>query len=127
MRSALSIAILSLSVSLSVCLPAQAYEVKTGDVMICDTQKQAERFVELFDGNQQVAIHTVNSEANSPNACAIMNVSYVPGPDQGMARSRSHAFQIIPIAVVGINTADGYRPVEPGVFFTPVEVKEFAV
>ena len=53
MKSALCIAILSLPLSL--CLPAHAYEVQTGAVMICETHKQAERFVELFDGNQSVA------------------------------------------------------------------------
>ena len=31
--------------SLFICLPAHAYELETGTVMICDTQKQAERFV----------------------------------------------------------------------------------
>ena len=127
MKSVLSIAMLSLSASLSVCLPAQAYEVQTGTVMICDTEKQVERFAELFDGNQQVAIHAVNTEENNPNACAVMNISYVAGPEQGTARSRSHAFQITPIVVVGISTENGYAPVKPVIFFTPVEVKEFAV
>ena len=123
MKSALCIAMLSLSV----CLPAHAYEVQTGAVMICDTQKQVERFVELFDGNQQIAIRAVNTEENKPNACAMVDVSYVQGPKLDTARNRSHAFQIIPIVVVGINTADGYAPVKPALFFTPVEVKEFAV
>ncbi|HLQ93420.1 MAG TPA: hypothetical protein VK148_25650 [Xanthobacteraceae bacterium] len=123
MKSALCIAMLSLSV----CLPAHAYEVQTGAVMICDTQKQVERFVEIFDGNQQIAIRAVNTEENKPNACAMVDVSYVQGPKLDTARNRSHAFQIIPIVVVGINTADGYAPVKPALFFTPVEVKEFAV
>ena len=123
MKSALCIAMLSLSV----CLPAHAYEVQTGPVMICDTQKQVERFVELFDGNQQIAIREVNSEENKPNACAIVDVSYVQGPKLDMARNRSHAFQILPIVVIGISTANGYAPVKPTVFFTPVEVKEFVV
>jgi len=123
MKSALCIAMLSLSI----CLPAHAYEVQTGAVMICDTEKQVERFVELFDGNQQIAIRAVNTEENKPNACAIVDVSYVAGPKLDMARSQSHAFRIIPIVVVGINTASGYAPVNPALFFTPVEVKEFAV
>ena len=123
MKSALCIAMLSLSF----CLPAHAYEVETGPVMICDTQRQVERFVELFDGNQQIAIRTVNSEENKPNACAIIDVSYVQGPKLDTARSRSHAFQILPIVVIGISTANGYAPVKPALFFTPVEVKEFAV
>jgi methyl coenzyme M reductase subunit C len=123
MKSALSIAILSLSI----CLPAHAYEVQTGAVMICDTQKQVERFAEIFDGNQQIAIRAVNSEENKPNACAIVDVSYVAGPKLGMARGPSHAFQVMPIVVVGVSTESGYAPVKPVLFFMPVEVKEFAV
>src|SRR4051794_16272020 len=117
MKSALCIAMLSLSV----CLPAHAYELQTGSVMICETQKQAERFVELFDGNHSVATSTVNSEENNPMACTTLDLSYIPGPKQGMARSRSHAFQIIPIVVVGIHTPGGSASVEPRVFFTVVE------
>ena len=123
MKSALSIAMLALSLT----LPAHAYEVQTGAVMICETEKQAERFAELFDGNQSVATRAVNSEENNPMACATLQLSYIPGPKQGMARSRSHAFQIIPIVVVGIHTAGGSSSVAPKLFFTVVEVKEFAV
>ena len=109
------------------CLPGHAYEVETGSITICDTQKQVERFVHLFDENPQVAMSAVNAEENNPNACAEVDVSYVPGPQLGMARSRSHAFQIVRIVVVGANTPGGYRPVKPAIFFTLVQVKEFAV
>ena len=109
------------------CLPGHAYEVETGSITICDTQKQVERFVQLFDEDPQVAMNTVNAEENDPNACAQVDVSYVQGPKLSMARSRSHAFQIVPIVVVGANVPGGYRPIKPAIFFTVVEVKEFAV
>jgi hypothetical protein len=123
MKSILRIALLSLLT----CLPAHAYEVETGAVMVCDTQQQVERFVQLFDGNAQVAIRAVNTEENNPNACAMVDVSYVQGPLLEMARSTSHAFQIIPIVVIGVHTPNGYRQVAPALFFTLVEVKELAV
>jgi hypothetical protein len=123
MKTALIVAILSLIT----CLPAHAYETETGAVMICDTQKQVERYVQVFNGNPQAAIRAVNTEENDPNACALVDVSYVQGPDVGMARSSSHAFRIVPIAVVGVNTSRGYAPVKPDLFFTPVEIKELAV
>jgi len=123
MKTALIVAILS-SVP---CLPAQAYETETGAVMICDTQKQVERYVQVFDGNPRAAIRAVNTEENDPNACALVAVSYVQGPDVSMARSSSHAFRIVPIAVVGVNTARGAAPVKPALFFTPVEIKELSV
>jgi hypothetical protein len=123
MKTALIVAILS-SVP---CLPAQAYETETGAVMICDTQKQVERYVQIFDGNPRAAIRAVNTEENDPNACALVDVSYVQGPDVSMARSSSHAFRIVPIAVVGVSTSSGSTPVKPALFFTPVEIKELSV
>src|SRR5215475_1431344 len=59
--------------------PAQAYEVETGPVLICDAQEQVERFVQAFDGNQDLAINTVNVEEHDPNACAVVNSMYVLG------------------------------------------------
>jgi hypothetical protein len=42
---------------------------------ICDTQKQVERFVQLFDENPQAAMSAVNAEENDPNAYAQVDVS----------------------------------------------------
>ena len=123
MKSALRFAILSLLM----CLPAQARDVETGPVMICDTQQQVERYVQLFNGNREQAIRAVNAEANNPNACAMVDAAYVRGPSLGMARTMSHAFEIIPVAVVGVNTPGGIRPVRSAVYFMLVKVKEFAV
>ena len=108
-------------------LPAQAHEVETGKVLVCDTQKQVERFVTLFDGNAQAAISAVNAEEQDPTACAVVDIAYVSGPQLGIARSRTEAFQIVPIIVVGVNTPAGLRPTSPGAFFTLVKVKEYAV
>ena len=123
MKSALRIAILSLLMGAS----AQAYEVETGTLMICDTQAQVERYAQVFDGNHERAIRTVNAEANNPNACGMIDVAYVQAPDLGMARTMSHAFRVIPVAVIAVNTPGGFRPVNSALYFTLVKVKEFAV
>jgi hypothetical protein len=123
MKSALSYAVLTLLM----CAQAQAYEIESGSVIACDTQEQVERFVQLFDGNQQLAVSSVNSEAQDPSACAVIDVAYVSGPALGVARSSSYAFEITPIVVVGTTTQHGYRQVKPALFFTPVNLKEFAV
>jgi hypothetical protein len=109
------------------CTSAHAYEIETGDVMICDTRQQVERFVELFDGNAQVALSTVNAEQNNPGACALANVAFVRGGAIGMARTMSRAFRIDEILVVGVNGPGGFRQVTPAKFFTLVQVREFAV
>ncbi len=123
MKSALRLAILSLLMG----APAHAYEIETGTVMLCDTRKQVERFVEVFDGDHARAIRTVNAEENNPNACGMVDVAYVQAPDLGMARTMSHAFRIIPVAVVAVNTPGGFRQVRSALYFTLVKVKEFAV
>src|SRR5262245_59109572 len=64
-------------------LPARAHEVETGTVMVCDTQKQVERFVALFEGDAQAAISAVNAEEQDPTACAVLEVAYVSGPQVG--------------------------------------------
>ena len=123
MKHALHLAALALMI----CLPAHAHEIESDTVLICDTQKQVERYAQLFDGNQQAAIRAVNTEENNPNACALVDVSYVQGPDVGMARSSSHAFRIVPIVVVGVKTPRGFGPVKPVLFFTPLKIDELAV
>ena len=109
------------------CVPAKAYEIQSGAVTICDTQGQVERYVHLFDGDPQVAISAVNTEEHNPTACALVSVSYVQGPELGIVRGREHAFQVMPIVVVGVNTPSGYRLAAPSLFFTPVKVAEVAV
>ena len=123
MRPALFAAALSLLMSLS----AQAYEVETGPVVLCDTQRQAERFVQLFNDNQEAAILAVNDEERNPSACAIIEVAYVEGDPLGIERTISHTFRITPVAVVAMKTPAGFKQVTPAVFFTPVKVREYAV
>jgi hypothetical protein len=123
MKPALCIAVLLSLIG----LPAQAYEVETGPVMLCDTQKQAERFVQHFAGNQEAALGAVNAEERNPSACAVVEVAYVRGEAVGIERTLSHAFRITRIAVVAMKTPAGFQQVAPVVFFTPVQVKEFAV
>jgi hypothetical protein len=81
MKSALRYAMFSLLM----CLPAYAYEIESGSVIACDTQEQVERFVQLFDGDQQRAINSVNSEEHYPSACAVTVVVQGNG-DQTRAR-----------------------------------------
>jgi hypothetical protein len=80
MKSALRYAMFSLLM----CVPAHRYEIESGSVITCDTQEQVERFAQLFDGNQQLAINSVNSEEHNPSACAVIDVAYVPGPSLGV-------------------------------------------
>jgi hypothetical protein len=56
-----------------------------------------------------------------------MNIAYTRGNQVGMARHGEHAFEIIRILVVGIESGNGIRPVRPTPYFSLFGVKEYAV
>jgi len=62
MSCTLGIALLSLLL----CSPARAQENRGGTGIFCDTQKQVERFVALFDGRREDRHERCQSEENDP-------------------------------------------------------------
>jgi hypothetical protein len=123
MRPALPLALLSLLA----CYPAQAQEYEHGTALLCDSQKQVERYVALFKGEEQSTVDAVNTEERNPTACGLATVAFMRGPDLGTARNQESAFQIVRILVVGVDTPDGIRPVKPTPYFTAFEVVEYDV
>ena len=123
MKPALYLALLSL-VSFS---PARAQDYEHGSALLCDTQRQVERYVALFNGEEQSAINAVNTEEQNPTACALETVAFMRGPDLGTARNKESAFQIVRILVIGVDTPQGIRPVQPTPYFTAFEVVEYDV
>jgi hypothetical protein len=87
MKAALCFALLSLIV----LSPARAQEYEHGTALLCDTQRQVERYVALFSGEERSAINAVNTEEQDPTACALETVAFVRGPDLGTARNKESA------------------------------------
>lgn len=122
--------------SLLLAMPAQAQDatkpqdhgnqrnIEIATSLICDTPEQVERFVALFDGNAELAINTVNDEAQSPNACVVATAAYVKGEERATARSQVGTFQVYQIFVVGVVTLNGMQAVQPAEFFTLMPVEE---
>ncbi len=106
---------------------AQAPDYEVGASLVCDTQAQVERFVALFDGDAPAAVRVLNAEEKDPTACAIMNVAFLRGAQLGMARHGDNAFEIIRILVVGVETEDGVRLVNPAAYFSLFGVTEYDV
>jgi hypothetical protein len=123
MKPALYLVLLSL-ISFS---PARAQEYERGTALLCDTQKDVERYVALFDGEEQSAIDAVNTEKQDPNACGIATVAFMRGPELGTARNKESAFQIVRVLVVGIETPSGLRSVQPSAYFSAFKVIEYDV
>ena len=61
--------------SLLLCSPARAQKIEVGTGIFCDTQKQVERFVALFDGDARTAMNAVNAEENDPTACLMGTIA----------------------------------------------------
>jgi hypothetical protein len=113
--------------SLLLCCPARAQEYEHGTAILCANQKQVERYVALFRGEEQSAVDAVNSEEQNPTACGLATVAFMRGPELETARNKESAFQIVRVLVVGVETPSGIREVQPTVYFTAFEVVEYDV
>jgi len=120
---------------LLICAPVQALEkhsldernMEVGDVLVCDTQEQVERYVAHYHGDNEAAVRAVNREENDPRACGVATAAFVRGPQMATARAENMAFEIIRILVLGIDSQDGFRPVQPAPYFTAFGVTEYHV
>lgn len=106
------------------CLPVRAEEEMEFDIdidtrLVCDTQKQVERFVALFAGDVGAALHAVNSEQESPTACDITTIAYVPGDDVATAKGPCGHFRVVKILLIGVLTEDeNFLFTVPAPYFT---------
>jgi hypothetical protein len=86
---------------------AQAQDVELGPSLICNTEKQVERFIARYDGDTRAAINAVNAEVHDPTACGLVTTAYVRGPQLATARKKDTAFGIVQILVVGVVDEEG--------------------
>jgi len=110
--------------SVLLCVPARAQNVEVGIGIVCDTQRQMERFVALFESDAEAAVNAVNAEEDDPNACVLGTIAFVRGPDVATARTQHATFQIVRILVVGIFTGAGFRATVPAAFYSVEKVEE---
>ncbi len=110
--------------SLLLCFPAPAQQIEVGTGIFCDTQKQVERFVALFDGDARAAMNAVNAEESVPTACVGGTIAFIRGPEIATARTKNGTFHIVRVLVVGILTEAGFRTAVPAAFFSFERVDE---
>ena len=99
-------------------------KIQVGTTIICDTQKQMERFVALFDGDFASAIDKVNLEENNPTACMGATMAYLQGDELSKAKSTKGTYHIVRVLVVGIGTVHGFRAIQPAAFYSIVKSDE---
>lgn len=99
-------------------------KIQVGTTIICDTQKQMERFVTLFDGDYASAINKVNAEEKNPTACMGATMAYVQGDELSKAKNTQGTYHIIRVLVVGIGTVHGFQAIQPAAFYSIVKNDE---
>jgi hypothetical protein len=106
----------------AVTLPvgAVAHEVETNRGVACNTAAQVERFAWSNDGPAEIA--AINAE--SRNACAIVNVAFIRGEVVSRMRTQDATYGIVAILVVGVVAPDGIHPIHPTKQFTLARIDE---
>src|SRR6266705_1924997 len=103
----LSYALCVAAFSLLSNLPARAHKIEVGTGIFCDTQRQVERFVALFDGDAKIAMDAVNAEENDPTACILGTVAFIRSPEFVTARNKNDAYHVVRVLVIGFFSEAG--------------------
>lgn len=104
--------------------PARANEIEIGTGVICNTQRQVQKFLAFNEADPQTAVRAVNDEERDPAACGVASLAFVRGHSAITVRTKDATFQITNILVVGLVTDDGVRSVAPSVQFYPFKIDE---
>ena len=110
--------------SLLTGFPAQAQNIEVRSGIFCDTQRQVERFVALFDGNAEAAIDAVNVDGKQPVGCVGGTIAFIRGPEVATARTWNMTFHIVQVIVVGVFTEAGLQSAGPAAAFSIERVEE---
>lgn len=105
--------------------PAWAQEAGTG--IICDEQRQVEKFSALVTEDMQSNVSALTEVNGGTNACAIVNVVYVRGPTVSQVSNPQGLFEVVEITVIGADLGIGYRPVPPFKQFTLFKIAGQAI
>jgi hypothetical protein len=104
--------------------PAWGGEVETGTAVVCNTQKQVEKFVASNDGDLQSAIRAINDEEKDPTACGVANLAFIRGHHTVTVQTESATFQIADILVIGVVTPTSVQSTAPSVQFSLFKIDE---
>jgi hypothetical protein len=128
MKTTLGAALLSMLL----CAPAGAQDaaidegdVEVGNVLVCDTQEQVERYIMIYDGDQDAAIRAVNRDASGQHGCGVVSAAFVRGPQIAGVSHGYMAFKVARILVLGIESQNGFRTVDPALYFSAFGVAEY--
>ena len=102
---------------------AVAQEVVTGTEVVCNSGEQAERYIALFQGDEEETVTQVNTEAED-DACRVTSVAYLRGKDVAKEVTKEGTFVIARVLIVGFVTPRGFRSVPHFVRFSVFKIDE---
>jgi hypothetical protein len=115
------------------CFPAAAIAQEphhdasavVGAGVVCDSAQQVERYAALKSGGAEAAqaIELVNTEANNPEACALLMIAFIPRAEVGNVTVTGGVLRVMEITVVAAATKEGWNSVPSVKQYTAVFVK----
>ena len=106
-------------------LPGQSDGPVVGIGVICNTSEQAEQFVGLRAGGQDIvpAMARVNEQANNPRACGLAAVAFVPDKTMATKTMGGKLVRIVRVNVVAGYNGSSWQQVAATVQYAIVEAK----
>jgi hypothetical protein len=115
------------------CFPAAAVaqepehdaSAQVGAGIVCDSAQQIERYVALKaeGAAPDQAVQLVNTEANNPEACALLLIAFIPRSQVGNLSVTGGVLRVMEITVVAAATKEGWNSVPSVKQYTAVFVK----
>jgi len=93
---------------------------EVGHGLICNTAEQLERFVVLLNEGKDTlsAIHSINKDAESPNACAIIIFTIIGREPVKQETIRGHSVSIVKITVVAVGIGSEWKKISATTQYT---------
>lgn len=102
-------------------------EMLTGSGLVCDTKKQAERFISLMDDNIENTLLAVNREAGNAHACVVATFGFIPGAKVADIDKDGTVVFVLEVKVLAVATVLGLKLVEPKTYYTVIASKQRSV
>lgn len=92
-----------------------AGDVHVGQGVVCDTAQQIERFTALVGGSKdvEVAVNTVNTEAENPQACGLVLAAFTRGDEIREVRNGERSAKVVEITILAVPVGDQWQSVTP--------------
>ena len=106
-------------------LPGQPDGPVVGVGVICNTNDQAEQFISLRQGGQDIvpAMAKVNEQAQNPRACGLAAVAFVPDKTMATKTMGGRLVRIVRVNVVAGYNGTSWQHVAATVQYAIVETK----